>query len=186
MSSISIPPFLVKGARPLGLFLTAGIILFIAAQPFLLSKKKSQFALDQNLAQGEKRVHATLDQFPNLYRIRKKLEYQDTYLVRLREKVAKLRKQTLRESEIASLVERKDLMNLTLTPVAQEKFGAYTEGGWQVSFDASYNQAADYLNLLERSSPFLRLNSVQMAPNEQGTTEDLSVLVDLDMITRPG
>lgn len=133
-----------------------------------------------------KDIEKILSDFPDLQKLQANLQKELPPLQSLRKKVSSVDKKVLTNREARSLLrgdalqEREGLFWKKIAQVGKtEKFLPYVRQTIQIKTTASYHAIADYLNSLERSSPFLDIRSIRLWQEEGGETGRLQAEISV-------
>ncbi len=164
--------------RVSGLVLIGAASVWAFHQALLLPETSKQAALKTEIRRVEHQIQKTRSAFPDLRQPQRNLDVQTLSMDRIRKKISVLDTKILGSEDVRILLGGRlsgeaERPHRT-SPYAREFFDLIALG--------PYDAIAQYIGRIEKSSPFLRVESLRLSREEQGIGDSLQAEITVGAI----
>jgi len=129
----------------------------------------------------QQRIDELFSEFPDLMSLRLQREKEESQAVELRKKLLRLEKEVMEDSESLSLIRAG---GGAIDVLEQNTQGPYSHRRLRVRRQANPHEWVEFLDFLEKSSPYLRVSSLRMETQKPGVSNFVRGEVELEMLTK--
>ena len=156
--------------------------LGVGAHPFFIAPLRAKAEVfNQQIRDTQKRINGLFSEFPDLASLQLQWEKEESQAVELRKKLLRFETGVVKDSESLSLIlTRGGEIDL----LGQKTQGSYSHRRLRVSRKATPQEWMEFLDSLEKSSPYLRVFSLRMETEKPGVSDFVGGEVELEMVTK--
>ena len=150
---------------------------YAAQNCLILPKIKNRIQLEKEIGGLDTKLIKTLTEFPNLNPVQTELKQEEDRVSELKAELNAMNFRVLSEGQLSFLLQ-------IPIPSKNPSAGPYRKQFFSIKAQKPFNDSLDYLNAIEKSSPFVSLNSFKMRQAAE-TPHSLPVMeIALDAVMR--